>query len=124
MIEYTLDKENSILLVQPKTSLQKDDFEQLAQAVDPFIEENGSLAGLIIESPGFPGWENLGAMVQHFHFVQDHHRKVGKVAVVTDSTLGDVAEHLASHFVSAEIRHFPAKELETAKAWITNTPAE
>ena len=34
-----------------------------------------------------------------------------KVAVVTDSHLGDVAERLASHFVSAEIRHFPAGQI-------------
>jgi hypothetical protein len=38
-----------------------------------------------------------------------------KVAVVTDSALGDVAEHLASHFVSAEIKHFPGGETESAR---------
>jgi hypothetical protein len=36
------------------------------------------------------------------------------------SALGNVAEHLASHFVSAEIRHFSAGELEAAKEWIMN----
>jgi hypothetical protein len=32
--------------------------------------------------------------------------------------MGNVAEHLASHFVSAEIRHLPAGSLETARNWI------
>jgi hypothetical protein len=41
-----------------------------------------------------------------------------KVAVVTDSPLGDVAERLASHFVSAELKHFPSSGLEAAKHWI------
>jgi hypothetical protein len=50
--------------------------------------------------------------------VRDHHRRVRKVAVVTDSPIGSVAEHLASHFVSAEIKHFPAGESEAAKQWI------
>jgi hypothetical protein len=59
-------------------------------------------------------------MVSHFQFVRDHQRHVKKVAVVTDSPLGDVAEHLASHFVSAEIKHFPGGETEAAKQWITN----
>ncbi len=118
MIEHTLDKARSILHVRPQARLEQRDFAQLAATVDPHIEERGDLAGLIIEIASFPGWESLGAMASHFRFVRDHHKYVKKVAVVTDSPLGNVAEHLASHFVSAEIRHFPAGSLEAAKHWI------
>ena len=120
MIEYDLDTEHSILHVQPKSAIEQDDFTKLANAVDPHIEATGGLAGLIIEAPGFPGWESLGAMVNHFRFVRDHHKRVKKIAVVTDSALGDFAERLASHFVSAEIRHFPAGRVEEAREWILN----
>ncbi|MCI4673482.1 STAS/SEC14 domain-containing protein [Mycolicibacterium litorale] len=51
-------------------------------------------------------------------FVRDHEKHIKKVAVVTDSHLADVAEHLGSHFVSAQIRHFPAGEVEQARQWI------
>jgi len=108
MIEYHLDTEHSILHVQPKSAIAQDDFTKLAKAVDPHIEATGGLAGLILEAPKFPGWQSLGAMVTHFRFVRDHHKHVKKIAVVTDSALGDFAQRLASHFVSAEIRHFPA----------------
>lgn len=121
MIEHDLDKEHSILRVQPKSPLEKDDFVQLARAVDPYIEATGGLAGLIVEAPSFPGWENLAAMVTHFRFVRDHHKQVKKVALVTDSHLGDVAERLTSHFVSAEVRHFPAGHIEAARQWITGS---
>jgi len=120
MIEHTLDTAHSILYVRPKSALEHDDFVQLAKTVDPYIGETGELAGLIIEAPTFPGWENLGAMAAHFRFVRDHHKHIKKIALVTDSALGNVAEHLASHFVSAEIRHFPAGELEAAKQWVMN----
>jgi hypothetical protein len=120
MIEYKLDTEHSILHVQPKSAIEQDDFTKLAKAVDPHIEATGGLAGLIIEAPGFPGWESLGAMVNHFRFVRHHHKRVKKIAVVTDSALGDFAERLASHFVSAEIRHFPAGRVEEAREWILN----
>ena len=120
MIEHNLDTANSILYVRPKSVLAQADFEELAKTVDPFIGETGSLAGLIIEAPAFPGWETLGAMAAHFRFVRDHHKQIKKIAVVTDSTLGNVAEHLASHFVSAEIRHFCTSELESAKNWVMN----
>jgi hypothetical protein len=122
MIEYTLDTTNAILYLRPTSALEKDDFVQLAKAVDPYIGENGSLAGLIIEAPAFPGWESLGAMAAHFRFVRDHHKHIRKIGLVTDSALGNVAEHLASHFVSAEIRHFPAGEIEAAKQWVMNRP--
>lgn len=118
MIEHTLDTEQSILYLRPKSALAQADFEQLAATVDPYIAQTGDLAGLIIETPAFPGWEGLGAMVAHFRFVRDHHKRIKRIGLVTDSALGNVAERLASHFVSAEIRHFAAGELEAAKQWV------
>jgi SpoIIAA-like len=120
MIEHNLDAEHSILYLRPKSALQKDDFAELARTVDPYIEVTGDLAGLIIETPAFPGWDSLGAIVAHFRFVRDHHKRIRKVAVVTEAALGNVAEKLASHFVSATIRHFPAGEIEAARRWIMN----
>ena len=122
MIEHTLDTEHSILYVRPRSRLEQDDFEQLAKTVDPYIQEKGTLAGLIIQVTSFPGWESLGAMASHFRFVRDHHKHIKKVAVVTDSPMGNVAEHLASHFVAADIRHFPAQELAAAKQWVMDVP--
>ena len=118
MIEHTLDAEHSILYLRPKSALARDDFVQLAKAVDPYIDKTGGLDGLIIEATTFPGWESLGAMAAHFRFVRDHHKRIKKIGLVTDSALGNVAEHLASHFVLAEIRHFSAGELEAAKQWV------
>ena len=120
MIEHTLDSANSILYVRPKSRLEEADFAQLAKTVDAHIEEKGDLAGLIIEVASFPGWESLGAMASHFRFVRDHHKHIKKIGVVTDSPMGNVAENLASHFVAAEIRHFPAGQLEAAKQWAMN----
>jgi hypothetical protein len=118
MIDYTLDAEHSILYVRPQSALSKEDFDKLAKAVDPYIEATGGLAGLIIETKSFPGWNSLGAMAAHFHFVRDHHKRIKKIGVVTDSAMGNVAEHLASHFVSAEIKHFGTGETDAARQWI------
>jgi SpoIIAA-like len=122
MIEYRLDPAASILYVRPTSALEQEDFAKLARAADPHIEATGGLNGLIIEIAAFPGWDSLGAMAAHFRFVRDHHRRVKKVAVVTDSALGSVAERLASHFVSAEIKQFPAGGTEAARQWIAAKP--
>ena len=118
MIECSLDTERAVLHVRLRSALEKDDFAQLAKTVDPYLEKHGALAGILIEAPAFPGWDSLGAMAAHFRFVRDHHKRVGKVALVTNSKLGDVAERLASHFVAAEIKHFAGGELEAARKWV------
>ena len=122
MIEYRLDPAASVLYVRPTSALEQEDFAKLARAADPHIEATGGLNGLIIELAAFPGWDSFGAMAAHFRFVRDHHQRVKKVAVVTDSALGNVAERLASHFVSAEIKQFPAGGTEAARQWIAAKP--
>jgi hypothetical protein len=118
VIEYTLDDASSIVYVRPKGALTERDFAALAATVDPYIERTGNLAGLVIQIESFPGWESLGAMAAHFRFVRDHHKRIKKIGVVTDSALGSVAENLAAHFVSAEIKRFPATNLDAATEWI------
>jgi len=118
MIDYTLDSSTGILHLRPTSALEQSDFEQLAKAVDPLIVQRGSLAGIIVETPGFPGWSSFGALAAHLRFVKNHHQHVRKIAIVTDSPIGNVAENLVGHFVSAEVKQFASSELETARLWI------
>ena len=118
MIEHTLDTEHSILYLRPQSSLERSDFELLAKAIGPYIEKHGELAGLIVESATFPGWNSLAAMAAHLRFVNNHHKHIKKIALVTNSGLGNVAEQIAALFVAAEVRRFPAGELEAAKQWV------
>lgn len=119
MLRIKIDKEAKIVCVEPEGELTKNDFVFATSKIDPFIEEYGELNGLIIHVKSFPGWESFGAMIKHFKFVKDHHRKIAKVALVTDSLLGGFAEHVANHFTSAEIKHFAFGEFESAQKWIT-----
>lgn len=118
MIEYDLDTEHSILHVQPKSAFEQDDFTKLADAVDPHIEATGGLGGLIVEVARFPGWKSFGAVVNHFRFIRDHRKRIKRIAVVTDSRAGDIATRVVPHVVSAEIRHFPAGQVEAARQWM------
>ena len=66
-----LDTANAILHLNPRSALERADFEQFAQAVDPVHRRAAAdLAGMIIETPGFPGWSSFGAMAAHMRFVQ------------------------------------------------------
>ena len=118
MVDHELMQAEGILIVRPKDRLEAADFEKLAWEIDPYIEANGKLNGIMIEAESFPGWTGFGALIAHFKFVRDHHRKVQKVAVVSDSSFLSVAPRFASHFVQADLRHFSQSQREAALAWL------
>ena len=118
MLEHRLDPATGILRLHPQGALAKEDFASLAQTVDPYVEKQGQLTGVIVDAPKFPGWDSLGAMAAHIRFVRDHHKKVQKIAVVTDAALGNFAEKFASHFVAATIKRFHTGEVQAAEQWI------
>jgi len=119
MLEHELRTDEGVLIVRPKGPLTKEDFADLSADADRFIEKHGKLSGLVICAEIFPGWENLDGLISHFRFVRDHHRKIRKVAFVSDSDVLSLLPQLANHFISAEVRHFKGDEEENALKWIS-----
>ena len=118
MIKFELLTKDGVLIVMPEGPLASNDFAELTEVVDPYIEKHGKLNGLMIYTKSFPGWKDFEGLVSHFRFVKDHHRNLTKVALVTDSKAASVAETLAKHFVSAEIKHFDFADKNTALDWL------
>lgn len=116
-INVSVEENQRVVRVRPRGSLTKSDFLQLAEEIDPLIEEWGDLNGLVIESGDFPGWQSLGAMIQHLRFVSNHHRKIRRIALVTESPLGQLTEHITGHFVAARIKQFDPADLDIALEW-------
>jgi hypothetical protein len=118
MIQHELLRAQRILILTPKAALQSEDFATLASVVDPYIEEHGELRGVMIEAPSFPGWENFAALLSHLRFVRDHHRRIRRVAVVSDDPLLSVAPKIASHFLNAELKTFGSADRGAALSWL------
>jgi tRNA U38,U39,U40 pseudouridine synthase TruA len=118
MLQHELLRDRGILILKPDGALRAEDFTALTADVDPYIEQNGKLHGLMIEAPSFPGWENFAALLSHLRFVRDHHRQIERIAVVTDSALLAAAPKIASHFVSAQVRTFASDSRSAALAWL------
>jgi len=122
MLSVTIDERNGIAVLAPAGALSKRDFENATAIVDPYIEKAGGLNGVIIHTETFPGWDSFAALVAHLEFVKEHHKRVSRVALVTDSPIGSFAQAIANHFVVAEIRRFPFREMAQATAWIRGQP--
>ena len=119
MLNVHLDEAKGIVSLEPVGKLSKNDFAAVAGIIDPYIKKAGKLNGLIVNVKSFPGWDSFATLVRHLKFIKNHHQKVSRVAFVTDSPIGNFAEHVASHFINATIKHFPFDRLEDARKWIT-----
>ncbi len=111
--------QNNYCLVEPQGPLTADDFAEIARQVDPVIEREGELDGLIIKTREFPGWESFGDAVEHFRFVKSHHKHIEKVALVTDAKVAEIFPKIANHFVKAQVKHFEYDEFDGAVEWIS-----
>jgi hypothetical protein len=118
MLQHELLRDRGILILKPEGPLKAEDFTALAGTIDPYIEQNGKLNGLMIEAPSFPGWDSFAALLSHLRFVRDHHRQIQRIAVVSDSLLLVALPRIASHFVGAQVRTFDADARTVALTWI------
>lgn len=118
MVHHELNRDEGILIIRPEGSLEASDFQTIAQEVDPYIAAHGKLQGVMIEAESFPGWKDFAGLIAHLRFVKEHHRKIEKIAAVSDSSFLSIAPSIASHFVQADVRHFAYSEREEALAWL------
>jgi hypothetical protein len=118
MLNHELHRTEGILILRPEGPLEASDFERVAKEIDPYIESNGKLRGVMIEAASFPGWKDFAGLFAHLKFVRDHHRKIEKLAAVSDSGFLTVAPKIASHLVNAEVRHFSHAQQEEALQWL------
>ena len=108
-------------LIEPRGALSREDFATIAKQIDPVIESNGRLGGLIIKARTFPGWESFGGIIEHFLFVRDHHRVIDRIALVTDTPLAQIFPVIAGHFVNADVRQFDFDDYADAVAWMRSS---
>jgi hypothetical protein len=102
MVEFELLREAGVLIVAPKEALTAEDFRAISRTVDPYISENGKLTGLLLEAASFPGWDSLGAVIEH----------------MSDSTILTWAPKIAEHFAHPEFKVFRSGDRAAALAWL------
>ena len=119
MLNVKLNETKGIAILEPDGKLSEQDFISAASIIDPYLEKKGELNGIIIYVKSFPGWDSFSALITHLEFVKEHHKKISHVAFVSDSPIGALAEHVGSHFVSAEVKSFSFNELEESIKWVS-----
>ncbi|MGB7932635.1 MAG: STAS/SEC14 domain-containing protein [Gammaproteobacteria bacterium] len=118
MINAQLLRDEGILVVSPAEKLETTDFERLRLLTDPYIEKHGDLNGLLIDAEAFYGWEDFSSMLSHIRFVRNYHKKIKRVAAVTDNDFLAILPKVADHFVAAEVRHYDYRDRDQALNWL------
>lgn len=121
MLNHSINKDLGILLVRPNAPLSKEDFTGLNIDIGNYLSDHTRLHGIMVQTKGFPGWKNFEAFTAHMHFIREHYKQVlqtDRIAVVTDTPLAGMAEWLARHFTSNEVRHFPFTDEAEALEWL------
>ena len=118
MIQIKLNEDTGIVTVTPSAQINEQDFTLLANEVDPYIEKEGKLNGLIIQVESFPGWENFAGLISHLKFIREHHKKIEKVAAVSDGKIVSIMPQIVDHFVNAKVKYFPYESLDEAILWV------
>src|SRR5471032_1212730 len=106
MLNHELCQDDGILVLHAEGPLTAADFTTLAGHVDAYLEQHGTLRGVLIRAKSFPGWKNFGALLAHLKFVRAHHQRIEKVALVADGAFANIMPHIANIFVHAQMQHF------------------
>ncbi len=122
MLDVTIDKTSHVAVLEPDGPLSESDFKAASAKIDALIEESGNLKGIVVHAKSFPGWDSVAALTAHLRFIKDHHKKLSRVALATESVAAHIAEVFAGHFVMAEIRIFPYKDIAKATQWVAAEP--
>ena len=122
MLDIKIDKINHVAVLEPDGPLSESDFKTASAKIDALIEESGNLKGIVVHAKSFPGWDSIAALIAHLRFVKDHHKKLSRVALATESVAAHIAEVFAGHFVMAEIRIFSYADIAKATQWVIAEP--
>jgi hypothetical protein len=110
--------DGELLVLRPDGPITREDVAALTRAVDEHLASRAKLAGAMIETPAFPGYADPMAFADHMRFVATHYGRVRRIALVTDSPLAAVAETIAGHIASLELRHYKFGDSEAALTWL------
>ena len=118
MLDYTLSPYESLLTIRLHSAVSEVDVLLLIPKVDKYLEHHKRLAGVMLISKDWAGCDSFAALRATMAFLRDHHHRIWRMALVTDSVLADLIPIFASRFLDTTIRHFPHDEEPAAKIWL------
>ena len=96
--------------------LTRDDYRQFLPRLEAAIEAHGKIS-VLVDLEALDGIA-AGALWEELKFDLNHLRHFVRVAIVGDKVWHERAMNIAKHFTPAEMKYFPAGELNRAWWWV------
>ena len=120
MFDYNISPYESMLTIRLHNAVSEADILLLIPKVDEYLEHHKRLAGIMLISKDWAGWESFAALRATMTFLSGHHNKISRIALVTNSVLADLIPLFAGRLVNTTIRHFRYEDEASAKIWLTD----
>jgi hypothetical protein len=122
MFDILPQSAGKVLGIRASGELTDDDYKNVfIPALKALLDEHDRLRLLVWFDTDFEGWTPR-AMWDDAHFGVVHRNDFERVAVVGAPTWIEWGVRLNAHFMSAQVRTFPAPELEQAWDWLRSQP--
>ena len=112
------DDHYGVLLLDVKNPFSAEDFETIAEIIDPYFEQHGELKGIIIHAKKFPYWNGARNRQEYLNFSSANHHKFQKAALAMGGFFTRIIARLAKGRVHPEVKIFKYKQIEKAQDWI------
>jgi hypothetical protein len=120
MLNHELRRDDAILVLKPDGPPAAAGFKTLTNHVDGYLEQHGTLRGLVIHEKALRGWNDFSALVAQLQFIKRQYRQIEKVAVLADGGFATLMPFVANHFIDAQVKHFDHAQDERAVwDWLT-----
>jgi hypothetical protein len=117
MLDVLPQSEGKLLVLHASGKLTDRDYHKvLIPRLERIIAEYGKASVVFEMDEAFRGWE-LGAAWEDMRLGLQHHEDFEKLAVVGGPRWVGWGTRIAAHFMSGEMRTFPADALAEALAW-------
>jgi len=118
VLKHTLLSTEGILILEPADAMESADFEAVIHDIDPYLAEHSSLTGVLIFAKAFPGWLNLEAAISHLQLIENYHKKIKRLAIVSDNGLLAALPKFAPNLLHPDVKHFSESEYDDALQWL------
>lgn len=124
MVELLTDLPPHVAAYKAIGAISKEEYEQVVMhRVDQVAAEYGTINFLVLLETGMENY-SIGAFIDYIKVSFEHFSKWNRMAIVTDQEWVGKAYNALSYLVHGEIRSYPVKDLNTAKAWVSAPPGQ
>ena len=82
--------DGDVLVVRPDGPITREDVAALTRTAEEYLASHAKISGVMVRTQRFPGFASVGAFADYTRFIADHHARVRRATLVTNSALAPV----------------------------------